>query len=283
MRKFLLLGLAAFLSVGAAPTTYPPEWTQPTAPFRIVGPIYYVGTEGIAVYLIKTDDGLILLDGGMEESVPAIENNITALGFKLSDVKLMLATHAHYDHAAGLAKLKDDTGAKFAASEADHAAYESGTPPSEVNYGVKTFPAVKVDKVLLDGHPVTLGNIAMTPVITPGHTPGCTTWKMRVTEDKRPLNVVFPCSITVAGNKLVGNKGYPNIAEDFRYTFARMRKLQADVVLPSHAEAAGVMARARKRDAGDRDAFLAPDLLPDMIDKAEADFNRLVTTAEGRK
>lgn len=282
MRKFLFLGIAAVLAVGAAPHAHPPEWTQPTAPFRIVGPIYYVGTEGIAVYLIKTDEGLILLDGGMEESVPAIENNITALGFKLSDVKLMLATHAHYDHAAGLAKLKDDTGATFAASEADRAAYESGTPPSEVNYGVRTFPGVKVDKVLLDDHPVTLGNITMTPVITPGHTPGCTTWKMRVFEDKRPLNVVFPCSITVAGNKLVGNQGYPDIADDFRYTFARMRTLQADVVLPSHPEAAGVMARARKRDAGDGDAFLAPDLLPDMVDKAEADFDKQIK-AEGDK
>lgn len=281
MRKLLLLGIAAALVGGAAPKTHPPEWTQPTGPFRIVGPIYYVGTKGIAVYLIKTDDGLILLDGGMEESVPVIEANIAVLGFELDDVKLIVATHAHYDHAAGLARLKRDTGAAFASSEADRAAYESGIPPSEVNYGVKRFPAIKVDRVLIDGRPVELGGVAMTPLITPGHTPGCTTWTMRVTEAERPLNVVFPCSITVAGNKLVDNKGYPGIGDDFRQTFARMRTLQADVVLPSHPEAADVLGRVKQRDAGDSDAFVAPDLLPSMIDKAEADFDKQLKAAGG--
>lgn len=283
MRKLLMLGLAAALVGGAAPQSHPPEWTRPTTPFRIVGPIYYVGTEGIAVYLVKTDDGLILLDGGLEESAPAIEANIAALGFKPSDVKLMLATHAHYDHAAGLADLKRDTGAAFAASEGDRAAYETGIPPSEVNYGVKPFPAIKVDRVLVDGRPVELGGVAMTPVITPGHTPGCTSWTMRVTEAGRPLDVVFPCSITVAGNKLVGNKGYPGIVDDFRRSFAQMRTMHADVVLPSHPEAADVLGRAKKRDAGDSNAFVAPDLLPGMVNKAEADFDKQLKMAGGGK
>jgi metallo-beta-lactamase class B len=274
MKQLVLLCFAAVLVGGAAPMSTPPEWSRPTAPFRIVGPIYYVGTEGIAVYLIKTDDGLILLDGGLEKSVPAIERNITALGFRLNDVKLIVATHAHHDHAAGLAGLKRDTGAAFEASAGDRDAFESGTPPSEVNYGVVRFPSIKVDRVLVDGRPVQLGGVAMTPVLTPGHTPGCTSWTMRVTEADRPLDVIFPCSITVAGNKLVGNKGYPGIVDDYRRTFARMRELRADVVLPAHPEAADVAGRARKRDAGDRDAFLAPDLLPSMVDKAEADFER---------
>jgi metallo-beta-lactamase class B len=249
-----------------------PEWTRPTPPFHVVGPIYYVGTEGIAAYLIKTREGLILLDGGLEESVPTIENDIAALGFRLTDVKLMLATHAHFDHVAGLAALKHDTGASLAASPGDRPALESGTPPSEISYGVIRFPPVKVDRVLADGRPVRLGGVAMTPVFTPGHTPGCTSWTMRVSDRGRMLNVVFPCSMTVAGNRLIGNQGYPGIVADFRRTFARMRKLDADVVLPAHPELADVLGRARRRDAGDSTAFLAPDLLPRLVDRSEAAF-----------
>jgi metallo-beta-lactamase class B len=261
----------------------PPEWSRPTPAFRIAGPIYYVGTEGIAVYLVKTNDGLILLDGGLEENVPAIERNIASLGFRLSDLKVMLATHAHYDHAAGLAGLKRDTGAIFESSEGDRAAYESGIPPSEVNYGVMRFPPVTVDQVLVDGRPVRLGGVSMTPVVTPGHTPGCTSWTMKVTEAGRALNVLFPCSITVAGNKLVGNKGYPGIVADFRRTFARMKEMHADIVLPAHPEQADILGRARKRDTGDDAAFLAPDLLPRLVDKAEADFERELKAQETGK
>ena len=136
IRRGLLLCLAAFLTVGASPADTPAPWTRPQRPFHVVGPIYYVGSEGIAVYLVQTRAGLILLDGGLEENVPLVERNIAALGFRLRDVKLMIATHAHYDHVAALAGLKHDTGAAFAASPGDRRAYETGTPPSETNYGV---------------------------------------------------------------------------------------------------------------------------------------------------
>lgn len=249
----------------------------------MAGPIYYVGTEGIAVYLIKSNKGLILLDGGLEESVPIIERNIAKLGYQLTDVELIIATHAHFDHAAGLAALKRSTGAVFASSEADRTAYETGTPPSEVNYGVIRFAPVTVDDVVEDGDVLLLGNIAITPVITPGHTPGCTSWTMKVTDNGRPLNVVFPCSISVAGNKLVGNTGYPGIVADYRRSFARMRTLEADIVLPAHSELADVRGRALRRDAGDANAFVAPDLLPAMVDKAEADFERQLEAAGGER
>jgi metallo-beta-lactamase class B len=271
-----LLCLAALLTIGltagAAPTDTPPEWSRPIRPFHVVGPIYYVGTEGIAVYLIQTRAGLILLDGGLEQNAPLVERNIAALGFRLRDVRLLIATHAHYDHAAALSALKRDTGAAFASSAGDRRAYETGTPPSEVNYGLIRFPPLKVDRVLADGRPVVFGGIAMTPVVTPGHTPGCTSWTMRVTDLGRSLDVVFPCSMTVAGNKLVGNKGYPGIVADFRRTFARMRRLHADVVLPAHPEPADVMGRARRRDAGDAAAFIAPELLPRLVEQADAAF-----------
>jgi metallo-beta-lactamase class B len=277
----LLLCLAGALTLGAAPSITQPAWVQPTRLFHVVGPIYYVGTAGIAVYLIRTRAGLILLDGGLEESVQAVEGNIAALGFRVSDIKLMLETHAHFDHVEALATLKRDSGAQLAASPGDRGALESGIPPSEVAYGVYRFPPVKVDRVLADGRPVTLGGVSLTPVFTPGHTPGCTTWTMRVSEGRRPLNVVFPCSITVAGNKLVGNKGYPGIVADFRRTFARMRSLRADVVLPAHPEIADVLGRARRRDAGDGSAFVAPGVLPRLIDQSEAAFTAELRKQEG--
>jgi metallo-beta-lactamase class B len=283
VRRLLLLCLAALLVGAAAPLAIPPmpAWTRPAKPFRVVGPIHYVGTEGIGVYLIETRDGLILLDGGLEETVPQIEASIAALGFRLSDVKLIIATHAHFDHVAGLAALKRDSGATLAASPGDRGALDTGTPPSEIAYGVVRFPPVKVDRVLVDGRPVSLGGVAMTPVFTPGHTPGCTTWTMRVTEAGRPLSVVFPCSMTVAGNKLIGNRGYPGIVADFRRTFARMRTLHPDVVLPAHPEMADVLGRAQRRDAGDADAFIGPEVLPRMVDEFEAAFESELKKANG--
>ena len=274
-RAFLCLA-AVFL--GAADT--PPEWSRPIAPFHVIGPVYYVGTEGIAAYLIRSEAGLILLDGGLEQSAPLVERNIFALGFRPRDVKILIASHAHYDHAAALRQLKRDSGAAFLSSAGDRQAYETGTPPSEVNYGVIRFPPIKVDRVLREGRPVILGNVAMTPVLTPGHTPGCTTWTLRITQAGKPLDVVFPCSMTVAGNKLVGNKGYPGIVADFRQTFARMRRLPADVVLPAHPEFADVLGRARRRDPN---AFVAPGLLPRMVDEAEAAFATELAKQEGKR
>lgn len=272
MRKWIIAALAGLVA-SAAPAASPAEWSRPQKPFRIVGPIHYVGTEGIAVYLIKTSRGLILLDGGVQEAVPIVEGNIARLGFRLQDVKIILATHAHWDHVAGLATLKRDTGARLLASAGDRIALETGTPPSDTDYGVVKFAPVKVDAVVRDGEAVRLGDVAMTPVLTPGHTPGCTSWTLQVRENGRPLQVMFPCSLTVAGNRLVGNKGYPGIVGDFRSSFAKLRPMRADVVLPAHPEFADVIGRARRRDAGEVNAFIAPNVLPTLVAQSEEDFD----------
>ena len=253
----------------------PAAWTAPHKPFHVVGPIDYVGTEGIAVYLIHTKAGLILLDSGPAGAVPVVERNIAALGYHLRDVKIILATHAHWDHVAGVAALKRNTGARLLASVGDRGALESGRPPSEYLDGeTSTFPPVKVDATLTDGKPVRLGEVAMTPVLTPGHTPGCTSWTMQVRENGRPLTVIFPCSITVAGNKLIGNTGYPGIVADFRASFARLGKLKADVMLPAHPEFADVLGRAKRRDAGDTIAFVAPQALGQLVATSKVAFEQ---------
>lgn len=252
----------------------PPTWTQPTAPFRIVANIHYVGTKGLAAYLIRTRDGAILLDGTMAANVPGIERNIVRLGVPLKSVKVLLNSHAHFDHAEGLAALKRDTGARLAAMDADVAALQSGTPPSIVNYGIVRFPPVKVDRVLHNGDMVRLGEVTLTAIRTPGHTPGCTTWTMPVREGERTLHVVFPCSLTVAGNRLVGNTGYRTIVADFCATFAKMAAVKADVVLTAHPEIAQVMERHARAVAGDREAFVAPTLLPRIVSDAQAAFDK---------
>lgn len=273
MYKVLTLWFAA-LSSTVAFADSPQEWTRPTEPFHVVGPIDYVGTEGIGVYLIRTDAGAIVIDAGPAEAAPIVERNIVKLGLKLSDVKILLATHAHWDHVAGLTELKRDTGARLLASAGDRGALERGTPPSETNYGVVKFAPVKVDGPVVDGRPVRLGDVALTPVLTPGHTPGCTSWTMQVKDRGRPLTVLFPCSISVAGNKLVGNKGYPGIVADYRKSFARLRGMKADVVLPAHPELADVLERARRRKAGDETAFIDPTALPKMVTEFSAAFDQ---------
>ena len=280
MLKLLPLALAVAATPALAAQD-PPSWTEPTQPFAITDNIYYVGAKGLAAYLIRTADGLILLDGTMEENVPMIERNIAALGFRVQDIKLLLASHAHFDHAAGLAQLQRDSGARFLSSPGDRTAYATGVPPSKVSYGVVAFPKVRVDGTLKEGRAVTLGGVSLTPLFTPGHTPGCTTWTMTSPDAGTTRRVVFPCSMTVAGNQLIANPGYSGIVSDFRRTFPRMARLQADIVLPGHPEGADVLARGQRRAAGDKDAFLAPGLLATMTAEAQKAFEAELAKQQG--
>jgi metallo-beta-lactamase class B len=261
---FAIVGVAAL--AGPAVAQDPPAWTRPIAPFRVIGEIDYVGTEGLAAYLIHTSAGAILIDGTMEENAPVVARNIVARGVKLRDVKLILVSHAHFDHVAAVAALKRMTGAKLVAGAGDRNALESGIPPGETSYGVIRFPAVPVDRAVRDGDRVTLGDVSLRAVPTPGHTPGCTSWTMRIVQNRRPLDVLFACSLTVAGNRLVGNRRYPGIVADFRQSFDRLGAVKADVVLPFHPESVDLMSRVAKNTLIDR------AVLPKMVGDARAAF-----------
>jgi len=265
--RMLGMAVAGLSLVAAAPSNDPPAWTQPTAPFRIAGNIYYVGTAGLASYLVVTPKGLILLDATMEENVPAIEANIKALGFKISDIKILLNSHAHFDHAGGFAAMKRDTGAKLDAMEQDVWALENGKHFGDQNY-VGTFAPVKVDRRLKDGDKVTLGGVTMTALLTAGHTSGCTTWTTTVRLKAGVKSVVFPCSLSVAGNKLYGNKTYPGIVADYRASFKRLGAMKADIVLTAHPELSDVMGRKASGK------WLTPDLLPKMVAESKAAFDK---------
>ena len=261
---------AVVLTVAApAVAQDPPAWTRATAPFHIVGPIYYVGSEGLAAYLIKTSKGAILIDATLAENAPLVEANIERVGVKMHDVKYLLLSHAHGDHAGGLKALKAASGATLITGAEDRAAVEAGRPTTDNPYN-SDFPAAQVDRVVRDGDVVRLGDVALTARSTPGHTAGCTTWTMRVNEGKRRLNVVFPCSLTVAGNRLFGNRETPNIVAVYRASFAKVAALPADVVLPAHPEFADVLERHAR---GGVAAWIDPGLLKSIVAEARVSFD----------
>jgi metallo-beta-lactamase class B len=210
------------------------SWNQPVKPFRVIGNIYYVGASEVTSFLIVTPGGHILLDGGFFETVPQIKQNVAQLGFRVADIKILINSHAHYDHAGGLALLKELTGAKLIASQADAELLAHGGK-GDFHFGDRlSYPPVTTDRILRNGDIVELGGVMMTAHLTPGHTKGCTTWTMKVKEGLKQYDVVFIGSTTVPGYKLIDNIEYPTIAADYERTFRVLRNLPCDVFLASH-------------------------------------------------
>lgn len=236
------------------------RWNEPFAPFNVIGNIYYVGTEEIGAYLITTPMGHILLDGVMAQTTPQIIANIQSLGFDIRDVKYLLNSHAHMDHAGGLAGLQRASGAAMIASAGDRGTLEAGA----INYGPTAgirFPPIRVDRVVDDGGTVTLGGVVLTAHMTPGHTAGCTSWSMQVTgADGAPHTAFFHCSSTVAGQALAP-EAYPGMVAAYRATFARVRQLDADVFLANHAGFFDLDAKRARQIAGEPNAFVEPGAL----------------------
>ena len=203
-----------------------PDWHRAIPGFKIAGNLYYVGTADLAAYLIATPQGNILINGNFKQDVPAIRKSIEGLGFKYADTKILLISHAHGDHDEGIGLIKSDTGARLMVMDADVAAVESTAPGR---------PGAKVDRILHDRDTVELGGSTLTARLTPGHTPGCTTWMMQVTEGGRTLNAVIVGSPNVnAGYVLVNNRSYPQIAGDYVKTFALLKTTPADLFLGAH-------------------------------------------------
>ena len=235
----LLLGaLTAAVTTGASLSAQnSPDWTEPFPPFRIAGNLYYVGSKGLANYLITTPQGHILINSDLEESVPLIRSSVEKLGFKFSDVRILLITHAHWDHDAGSAAIKSLTGAKYMVMDGDVSVVESGGE-TDFQYGsqpASRYPPAKVDRVLHDGDEVKLGGATLVAHLTPGHTKGCTTWTMKVEEAGKTYDVVIIGSPNVnEGYKLVGNSSYPQIASDYERTFRVLKSLPVDFFLGAH-------------------------------------------------
>jgi metallo-beta-lactamase class B len=248
-------------------------WDKPTEPFRLIDNVYYVGTEGLASYLIVTPQGHILIDTVMPESTALIKANIAKLGFKITDIKYLVNTHAHLDHTGGFAELKRESGAQMVAGAADKPLLEGGYYPGDEKNADLAFPAVKVDRTVAEGDKVTLGGVTLTARATPGHSPGCTSWEMKVKDGNAERDVLFFCSASVALNRLVGQPTHPGIVEDYRKTFARVNDLKPDVFLAPHPEMYGMPEkRAALRD-GAPNPFVKPGEFATFIAGLEKDFN----------
>jgi metallo-beta-lactamase class B len=248
-------------------------WNQPVEPFRVVGNIYYVGASDIAVFLITSPKGHILLDGGFVETAPQIRDNIRKLGFKVEDVKFLLNSQAHFDHAAGLAELKRITGAKFVASKEDGALIARGGKGDFMWGNKMQFPPTQPERIINDSETVEIGGATMVAHITPGHTKGCTTWTTQVEEGGHRYDVVFICSTSAPGYKLVNNAKYPNIVEDYRQTFARLKTFPCDIMLGPHGSFFGLTEkRAALKNNPASNPFVNPREYRDYLTRSKAEF-----------
>jgi metallo-beta-lactamase class B len=254
------------------------EWNQPVKPFRIIGNIYYVGASEVSAFLITTPSGHILLDSGFAETVPLIVEGVKQLGFKIEDVKILINSHAHYDHAAGLAQLKRLTGAPLLLSEADAALVANGGK-GDFQWGdTLTYEPAKADRILKDNDRVELGGVTMTARLTPGHTKGCTTWLMKVTEGGRTYDVVFVGSTTAPGYKLVDNPKYPNVAADYEYSFRLLRSFPCDVFLAPHGSFFGLNEKAGRLARDEMpNPFIEGKSYREFLDRTEKDFRDLLS------
>jgi metallo-beta-lactamase class B len=252
------------------------DWDQPFPPHRVVGNIYYVGTKGLASYLITTPEGSILINSSLESSVPLIRASVEKLGFRFQDVKILLISHAHFDHCAGSFMVKELTGAKYMVMQQDVAEVESGGK-GDFQYG-KTpetlFKTVKVDRVLHDGDQVKLGDAVLTARLTPGHTKGCTTWTMKARDGGKLYDVVIVGSPNVnAGYKLVNNALYPQIADDYARMFRVLKSLPCDVFLGAHGNYYGMEEKFARMSKGGANPFIDPDGYKRYVAEREKTFH----------
>ncbi|HXK12793.1 MAG TPA: subclass B3 metallo-beta-lactamase [Vicinamibacteria bacterium] len=276
-------GALLTLALAAPGATDDRSWLEPAEPMRLVGPIHFVGTQGLAVYLITTSAGHLLLGGGMPPSGPAIEASIRRLGYRPEDVKLLLSNHAHVDHVGTLAYLKKATGAAVLAMDRDVDLLASG---GDTDYLFARnprfhFPPVATDRVLHDGDVVRLGGVELTARLTPGHTRGSTTFVTTVEDAGRSYVVVFPDGTGVnPGTRLVRRPSYAGILEDYRRTIRLLESLTPDVFLSYHTDDFGLPAkRARAATEGAR-AFVDPEGYRLKIAAAKANIERLAAQEE---
>jgi metallo-beta-lactamase class B len=248
-------------------------WNQPFKPFRIIGNIYYVGTNNLACYLITSPAGHVLIDTAMQESAPLVRANIEALGYKLKYVRIILSSHAHFDHVAGHADMKAVTGAQVIASAADAAALESGG--TKGFHPLNPYKPVKVDRIIKDGEIVRLGSIALRAHLTPGHTEGNTTWTTTVEENGKKYEVVFAASMSInPGVKMLNNPTWATIADAYAKSFQKLKSLPCDVFLGPHAPFFDMETKVARMNANPKtNPFIDPEGFRNYIAGFEKSYN----------
>jgi len=264
MLRFALILLFAF---AAWPAANPTSWEGPMEPFHVMDNIYYIGTRDLASFLITTPEGHIVVNSLYQRTVPRLRANVEKLGFKFSDVKILLGSHAHSDHMEGDTLFKELTGAQVMVMAEDVPMLKT------LSWKGRPHP---VDRILKDGDEVTLGGTTLKAIRTPGHTKGSTTWTFQATEDGKVYNVaIIPGMNMNAGEVLVGNKAYPEIADDYEATFETIRHLPVDVFLATHGTMFQMLKKVSllaTRKPGDPNPFIDPKGLRYYMNKMERQF-----------
>jgi len=279
----LVLAASLFATIKPAPATpevgiaepSPADWSEPFPPHRMIGNIYYVGSRGLASYLITTPAGHILINSDLKTSVPLIRESIEKLGFRFGDVKILLISHAHFDHDGGSAEIKNLTGAKYMVMDGDVSVVESGGE-TDFQYGEDAtlrYPKSKVDRILHDGDQVILGDTVLTAHKTAGHTRGCTTWTLRASDAGKSYDVVIVGSPNVnPGYKLVNNARYAEIADDYAHGFRVLKSLPCDVFLGAHGSYFEMESKHERLKDGGVNPYLDPAGYKSYVLEREAAF-----------
>ena len=279
--------LLAAVPVGAQAQPFPRDaWNAPQEPVRVFGNVYYVGPRGVSAVLVTSGEGHVLIDGGLPESVPRIMSSIRALGFRPEDVRLILNSHVHFDHAGGIGELQRLTGARVAATAASARVLQSGrSGPDDPQFGVvpPIEPAANV-QVIADGETLRVGPLSLTAHATGGHTPGGTSWTWRSCHEGRCLDFVYADSlnaISADGFRFTASAAYPSALADFERGFERLSSVPCDVLLTPHAEASDLWDRLARRDGeGSVDALVDRTACRRYVDAAR---ERLRTRLESEK
>jgi metallo-beta-lactamase class B len=284
-KTLALLFIAALVAMplAAQQTNQRAEWNQPQKPFKVFGNTYWVGTRGLGAVLITSDRGHILIDGALPESVPQIRAHVAELGFKLEDIRLLLNTHVHYDHAGGLGELQRLTGARAAASASSAAVLTAGeSGQDDPQYGL--LPPIErlrnVD-VVRDGQVVKVGSLIARPHMTPGHTPGGTTWTWKSCEGARCLDVVYADSLTPVSADGFKYTSSP-LLKAFDHTFAVLENMRCDILLTPHPGFSRVFERLAARDKGSADAFIDPDACKKYVASARDSLARRLSVERAK-
>jgi len=275
----LLVSAMAAQAHAATPCSQCAEWNLSQKPFRVYGNTYYVGVHGLSSILVTSPQGHVLIDGDLEESEPKIAANIQALGFRIKDVKLILNSHVHYDHAGGIAGLQKLSGAQVAASPfTAHALRTGKSGPDDPQYEIQRpiKPVAKV-RVIKDGETLHVGPLALTAHFTPGHTPGGTSWTWQSCDQDHCLNMAYVDSLTAVSAPsfhFSSNTTYPTVRADFEKSFATVAALPCDILLTPHPGVSDVFGRLDKRDQGDANAFVDPGMCKQLAQSSKVDFDK---------
>jgi len=285
---FLLLATMAMLCPAGGLHAQTADQLVPFPPFKIAANIYYVGVKGQAEYLIATPQGLILINADWDKNVPLIRASVEKLGFKFSDIKILLISHAHPDHVEGAAAIKAQTGASYMVMEQDVDVIESGGR-TDFNHGIgsadeQLYPPVKVDRILHDGDKVSLGGTELTAHLTPGHTKGCTTWTMKAQDGSKNYNVVIVGSAAVGPKvDMLHNPKYPQQVDDYERMFKILKTLPADIFLGAHGNYFNMEEKvARLQRNGATNPFVDPAGYAEYVARSESEFRNALARQKAK-